>query len=78
MPGIDPYLCWWEEWGGPDNCTYDGAGEALKWIYGAAALAGGRDNNTGALAKQLQTFDQKQFFADKDGGYLAHEAGRNP
>ena len=21
VPGIDPYLCWWEEWGGPDNCT---------------------------------------------------------
>lgn len=19
VPGIDPYLCWWEEWGGPDK-----------------------------------------------------------
>lgn len=37
-------------------------------------MAGGRNNDTDSLAKQLQTFDQKQFFAGKNGGYLAHEA----
>lgn len=37
-------------------------------------MAGGRNNDTDSLAKQLQTFDQKQFFAGENGGYLAHEA----
>lgn len=42
MPGIDPYLCWWQEWGGPDNCTFDGAKAVLSWVHGDAALAAGK------------------------------------
>eukprot|EP00040_Diaphanoeca_grandis_P012459 m.63123 g.63123 ORF g.63123 m.63123 type:complete len:378 (+) comp23243_c0_seq1:36-1169(+) len=62
VPGIDPYLCWWEEWPGKDNCTFDGAGAALKWIYGADAFQGGRDNNTQKLIKKMKPFNQTKYF----------------
>jgi hypothetical protein len=74
MPGINPYLCWWEEWGGPDNCTFDGAKAVLSWVHGDAALAGGRDNDTEALAAMLQPFDQTKYFPSNGfSGYLADE-----
>ena len=47
------YLCWWEEWAGPDNCTFDGAAEVFKWVYGPESLAGGRNNNT-AVSRAIQ------------------------
>ena len=62
LPAVEPYLCWWQEWSGPDNCTYDGAGAALRWIHGDEALAGGRDNDTARLAQALRPFDQRPFF----------------
>ena len=62
LPAIEPYLCFWQEWSGPDNCTYDGAGAALRWVHGEAALAGGRDNDTEALSRALRPFDQRRFF----------------
>lgn len=58
VPTIDPYLCWWEEWAGPDNCTFDGAGHVLSWVHGKAALANGRDNRTEELKQYIHDFDQ--------------------
>ena len=75
VPGVDPYLCWWEEWGGPDNCTYDGAGHALRWIYGDRALGNGRDNSTAALAKKLAAFDQRPYFPKNGQDPLLADAG---
>ena len=68
VPGIDPHLCWWEEWAGRDNCTYDGAAAALRWIHGAKALAGGRRNNSAEAIweKYAEPFDQARF--DASGG----------
>eukprot|EP00039_Didymoeca_costata_P004336 m.72698 g.72698 ORF g.72698 m.72698 type:complete len:363 (-) comp12349_c0_seq3:197-1285(-) len=67
LPGINPYLCWWEEWAGKDNCTYDGAGEALHWIYGKNAFPNGRfAGNSTDLLKYMVPFKQKKFFP-KDG-----------
>ena len=68
VPTIDPYLCWWEEWSGPDNCTFDGARHVLEWVHGTKALAAGRDNRTQKLyGKQyLRDFDQTRYF-NKDG-----------
>ena len=64
LPGVDPHLCWWEEMSGPDNCTFDGAGEALSWIHGPQRLAQPRRNDTVALnAVDLYSFDQRPFFA---------------
>ena len=75
LPGIDPYLCWWEEWDGTDNCTYDGARHVLEWVYGADALAGGRDNDTDALGRQLQLLAQRPFFpADGRDPLMAEDA----
>jgi len=62
LPGINPHLCWWEEWPGPDNCTYDGARHALEWIYGKQALSNGRDNDTENLAQWLIPFNQTNYF----------------
>ena len=66
LPAIEPYLCFWQEWAGPDNCTYDGAGAALRWIHGEDALAGGRDDDTERLARALRSFDQRPFFPNWD------------
>ena len=75
LPGIDPYLCWWEEWDGPDNCTYDGAHAVLEWIYGPDALLGGRSNDTESLIKQLRNFSQQPFFpGDGRDPLMADEA----
>lgn len=76
VPGIDPYLCWWEEWGGPDNCTYDGAGEALHWIYGSDALSGSRENNTKSLFQYLYSFDQNSYIPDGPNKELFAAEGR--
>jgi len=75
VPGIDPYLCWWEEWSGPDNCTFDGARAALEWIYGPDALALGRDNDTETLAGQLRPFDQRPYFPGDGRDPLLDEEG---
>jgi hypothetical protein len=62
VPTIDPYLCWWEEWSGPDNCTFDGAGHVLRWVHGKNALRGGRVNTTETLhAKYMRDFDQTLY-----------------
>lgn len=64
VPGIDPYLCWWEEWSGPDNCTFDGAGEVLRWVHGADRLSAPRNNNTQHLYENyLMEFDQRLYAA---------------
>jgi len=75
VPGIDPHLCWWQEWGGPDNCTYDGARHVLEWVHGADTLAGGRDNDTTALFSMLRPFDQRPHLVHTPGrpSYLANE-----
>ena len=56
---------------GVDNCTYDGAGESLRWIYGSHNLNGGRYNNTEDLKQYLEPFDQRPFI--KKNSYLAEE-----
>eukprot|EP00037_Helgoeca_nana_P029548 m.353740 g.353740 ORF g.353740 m.353740 type:complete len:392 (+) comp27996_c0_seq4:1687-2862(+) len=71
VPGINPYLCWWEEWSGPDNCTYDGARHALEWIYGRDALSRGRDNATESLFPLLKPFDQRPHLPNSPPSYLA-------
>jgi hypothetical protein len=61
VPTIDPYLCWWQEWIGPDNCTFDGAGHVLHWVHGEVALRGGRDNTTAPddlYKTYMRDFDQ--------------------
>lgn len=76
VPGIDPYLCWFEGWSGPDNCSYDGAWEALKWIHGDEALQHGRDNRTTDLYTNfLYDFDQTPFFPPARDPLLA-DTGR--
>ena len=65
VPTIDKYLCWWEEWQGPDNCTFDGAGHVLRWVHGEQALDGGRENNTAPetlYSKYMRDFDQTLYF----------------
>eukprot|EP00041_Stephanoeca_diplocostata_P009827 m.153460 g.153460 ORF g.153460 m.153460 type:complete len:377 (+) comp17915_c0_seq2:51-1181(+) len=76
VPGIDPYLCWWEEWGGPDNCTYDGAGESLRWIYGSAALQGPRQNDTKSLFEYLHAFTQDPYVPPGPNKELFATTGR--
>jgi poly(3-hydroxybutyrate) depolymerase len=73
LPTVVPHMCWWEEWKGPDNCTYDGAKHALSWIHGPKALAGGRRNDTEALAAHLREFDQLPFTV---GGALLNDTGK--
>jgi poly(3-hydroxybutyrate) depolymerase len=71
LPGINPHLCSWEEWAGPDNCTYDGAYHVLSWIHGASRLAGGRSKiDSAALwSAHGRTWDQRPFWdASRDAG----------
>ena len=71
VPGVNPYLCWWEEWAGPDNCTYDGAYHALSWIHGAWRAVIETILDTAALwAAHGHAFDQRPFSVP-DG----HDAG---
>ena len=71
LPGINPHLCSWEEWAGPDNCTYDGAYHVLSWIHGASRLAGGRSKIESAAlwSAHGRTWDQRPFWdASRDAG----------
>ena len=57
---VSPYI---------SNCSYDGAGAVLQWMYGSLAAA-----NTGTLGGTVVSFDQTKFIASGNGmdstGYL--------
>jgi len=74
LPGINWELCAFEGWFGSNSCTFDGAGEALKWIYGPSALVDGRDDGSLRLKGLLQPFNQRLYFpADSQDPLLADE-----
>lgn len=57
---VSPYI---------SNCSYDGAGAVLQWMYGTLAAP-----NTGTLGGTIVAFDQTKFVASGNGmdstGYL--------
>ena len=63
LPSVNRRYCDGEGWAA---CNWDGAAEALRWIYGAGSLSNGRDedmnlSSVSTLRGRLQSFDQRPF-----------------